>query len=121
MATREETFIFSSVIRGHHVYKVTWTPYISENLTANIEEDNPHDRHAIALTRGAGNIVGHMPQKIAPLCWFCNRNGGSIKSVVTGKRKKGIGLEVPCDYVCSGSQRIIKKLKRLLSQVDTES
>ena len=65
-----------------------------------------------------GEIVGHMPHELARFSWFfLKRDGGSIKAVVTGKRKKGLGLEVPCDYKYFGPQRMIKKLEKLLSQL----
>ena len=105
MALQEETHTFSSVIRGHHVYKETWTLYISEELTTNVEEENLFDRHAITVLKN-GEIVGHMPRKIAQLSWFFVKRGGSIKSIVNGNRKKGIGLEVPCDYIYSGPRRM---------------
>ena len=107
---------FSSVIRGHHVYKTSWTPYLGEELVLAAEESNLFDRHAVAVLKN-GEIVGHMPQELARFSWFLKRDDGSIKAVVTGKRKKGLGLEVPCDYKYRGPQRMMKKLEKLLSQL----
>ena len=104
MALQEETHTFSSVIRGHHVYKETWTPhapYISEELTTNVEEENLFDRHAITVLKN-GEIVGHMPRKIAQLSWFFVKRGGSIKSVVNRNRSRGTF----CDYIYSGPRRM---------------
>ena len=67
--------MFSSVIRGHHVYKETWTPYLSEELTTNVEEGNLFDRHAIAVLKN-GEIVGHMPRTITRFSWFFVKRGG---------------------------------------------
>ena len=79
---------FSSIIRGHHVYKTIWTSYVSEELVLAAEESNLSDRHAVAVSKH-GKIVGHMPHKLARFSWFfLKRDGGSIKAAVTGKRKK---------------------------------
>ena len=99
------TCTFSSVIRGHHVYKDFWMPYIHEELTVGTEEENSYDRHAVIISR---------------FFWFFIQRGGSVRAVVTGRRKKGVGLEVPCIYIYSGSSRIIKKLEKLLSQVEPD-
>lgn len=108
---------FSSVIRGHHVYKTIWTPHLGEELVLATENGNLFDRHAVAVIKD-GEVVGHMPHELARFSWFfLKRDGGTIKAVVTGKRKKGLGLEVPCDYVYSGPQKMLKKLKKLLSQL----
>ncbi len=109
----EEIYTCSSVIRGHHIYKETWTPHIDEELIAGCEEGNVYDRHAVAILKD-GEVVGHMPRTIARYSWYFLKRG-SIKCVVTGRRKKGIGLEVPCDYIYSGPVKAVQKLKRLLS------
>ena len=114
-ANQDETY--SSVIRGHHVYKENWTPSISEELTINVEEENLFDRHAVAVLKN-GEIVGHMPRTISRFSWFFIKRGGFIKAIVTGERKKGIGLEVPCDYIYSGPRTMMKKMKKLLNQAD---
>ena len=38
-----------SVIRGHHIYKDIWSPYIGEHLTMQREDSNTHNRHAVCL------------------------------------------------------------------------
>ena len=50
----------ATVIRGHHVYKDIWTPYVGEELSLSPEDDNDHDRYAVAVVKGR-NIVGHIP------------------------------------------------------------
>ena len=109
------TWTTDSVIRGHHVYKTIWTLIIGEQLFIEAEDGNEHDRHAVAVTNAEGNVVGHMPRSLLPVSWFFIKNGVSIKCVVTGHRKFGNGLEVPYKYTYKGSQRLINKLKRLLS------
>ena len=42
-------FCKESVVRGHHVYKAVWTPFVGEILDARREDENSHDRHAVAV------------------------------------------------------------------------
>ena len=64
-ATRASTsatalsFSIHSVVRGHHVYKNIWTPYVGEMLVLQREIGNVHDRFAVAVTaQPAATIVG---------------------------------------------------------------
>ena len=41
--TTPESFILESVVRGRHIYKPTWTPFLGEMLLIGIEEDNSHE------------------------------------------------------------------------------
>ena len=41
----------ASVVKGHHVYKAVWTPFLGEELSVQPEDHNDHDEHAIAVTR----------------------------------------------------------------------
>ena len=42
------------------------------------------------------------------LLFLKKKDGDSIKVVVTGKRKKGLGLEVPCTYSYHGPLTMMK-------------
>ena len=46
-ASQGERSVFEkdSVVRGHHIYKVYWTPVIEVELTLMTEDDNEHDEH----------------------------------------------------------------------------
>ena len=101
------------IVKGHHVYKVVWTPFWGEELSIQPEDHNDHDEHAIAVTRD-GRTVGHVPRIISRVSWFFLRRGGHIICRITGQRKHGDGLEVPCVYVYFGSSRMVEKLKGLL-------
>ena len=101
-----------SVVRGHHIYKTSWTPVIGEELPAEREENNEHDEHAVAVRKN-GVIVGHVPRSFSRVSWFFLRHGGDITCRITGKRKLGVGLEVPCIYLYAGSVRMIRKLSKL--------
>ena len=104
---------FDSVIRGHHVYKRVWEPFIGETLQVSREEDNIHDRWAVSVVLN-GNIVGHVPREISRPFWHFLLHDGEISCEVTGPRRYGNGLEVPCKYRCAGRRKLITKLKLLL-------
>lgn len=108
------TYEKASVVRGHHIYKVIWTPTVGEILQLRAEDDNEHDEHAVAVLK-AGSTVGHVPYSMSRVCWFFLNRGGHMNCQITGHRKFGNGLEVPCVYTfLSSSARTITKLKTLL-------
>ena len=41
--------VLEGVVRGHHVYKATWTPTVGEILTVRQEPGNGHDTHAVCI------------------------------------------------------------------------
>ena len=49
-----------SVVRGHHIYKTSWTTVIGEELTVKREE-NKHNEHAVAVKKnGAMSATCHI-------------------------------------------------------------
>ena len=46
------SFVFESVVHGHHIYKRVWTPLLGERLQID-EEDNIHDARAVAVRKVA--------------------------------------------------------------------
>ncbi len=99
-----------------------WAPFVGERLLLKTEDTNAHDRHAVAIVKDYDDqaVVGHMPRFLLPVSWFFIKRGGTIECTVTGHRKFGVGLEVPCDYTYKGSKRTISKLKKLLSQTNKD-
>ena len=91
--------VYDSVIRGHHVYKTIWTPYIGETLLAQKDPTNSHDRRAVAIVTPERAVVGHVPREIAKLFWYFLGHGGNITCEVTGHRRRSNGLEVPLERV----------------------
>ena len=53
----------ASVVKGHHAYKVIWTPEAGEELVVNREYGNKHNEHAVAVIKD-GEIVSHLPRII---------------------------------------------------------
>ena len=84
------------------------------------EENNQPDQYAVAVTKN-GHIVDHVPHSISQVFWFFLRRGGVITCQITGKRKRGVGLEVPCVYSYAGSAMMTKKLKTLLTKNESLS
>ena len=102
-----------SVVRGHHVYKDVWRPVIGELLQIFHETNNRHDRHALAVFK-EGIFVGHVPSEMSRIFWFFLQHDGKIECEITGQRKKGKGLEVPCVYRFKGSTQKIERMKELM-------
>ena len=44
-----ESLHWNSVVRGHHVYKDIWTPFVGEILHVEQEDDNPEDCFAVCI------------------------------------------------------------------------
>ena len=61
MATQcSDSYEKTSVITGHHNYiqVYIWTPIIGKELFLEAQEDNEHDKHAVAVMKD-GCVVGH--------------------------------------------------------------
>jgi len=104
-----------SDIRGHHVYKNVWTPYLGEFLLVEQEDHNPEDCFAVAILK-SGGIVGHVPREMSRIVWHFIEHDGTVSCEVTGPRKRGIGLVVPCRYTFSAKKKLISKLRKKLGK-----
>ena len=68
---------FSSVIRGHHVYKAAWSPIIGESLACrkdNRKEAKEHDEYAV------GTYLDIALRLITNLLGMCRWNFPSLYS-----------------------------------------
>ena len=90
----EQASTLESVIRGHHIYKHIWWPFVGEVLTSEREEGNNHNKFAVSLLKNA-TVIGHVPQELLRVFWHFIRHGGTITRELTGQRKRGKGLEIP--------------------------
>ena len=113
-----ECFI-DSVVRGHHVYKTIWNPFVGEVLVCEQENDNDEDPCAVVVKMDDA-IVGHVPRKISGICWnFLERNG-AILFEISGHRQYSRdlvqgGLEIPCIFhFWHQESGMIDKLNKLL-------
>ena len=48
MTEETESCTLESAVRGHHVYKTTWSPAIGQVLQVRAEDSNAYDRYAVA-------------------------------------------------------------------------
>ena len=87
----EEIPVFSfeaeSCIRGYHIYKAVWTPYIGETMPCSQELTNGHDPFAVKVSQLHGEderIVGHLRRNITSICSIFLRKGGKISVTVCG-------------------------------------
>ena len=58
--------------------------------------------------------MGHVPREFSRVFWHFLNHGGKVSCEVTGKRKHGKGLEVPCVYKFLGSEKMIMNMKDVL-------
>ena len=96
-STKYSVLLKEIVIRGHHVYKNAWTPQLGETLQVRQEAGNSHDKRAVTLLQNEA-VVGHVPREFFKVFWHFLSHGGTSSCEVTGKRKCGKGLKVPCMY-----------------------
>ena len=80
-------FALNSVIRGHHVYKTVWSPFVGKILHLQTDARNVHDTHTVAIVV----MVGHAPREMFFLYFW--QHGGSTSAEAIGHRKYGHGLE----------------------------
>ena len=119
---------FSSVIRGHHVYKAAWSPIIGESLACRNDdrkEAKEHDEYAVRTYLEADNkLVGHVPMELSFLIFTflkaCHENKVQVK--VAGSN----GLVVPGAFLARTTSRAIAtkfeeeitRLKELCTHMD---
>ena len=110
-------FELTSYIRGLHVYKEVWTPYVGEELSIKKENRNLYNTFAVAVEK-EGDVVGHLPQSISRnVSYFISHSGNNATCTVTGPRVNrgvGLGVEVSCTYRFTGQKLFVKRLKELL-------
>ena len=95
------------------MYKTVWTPFIGETLSLRIEDGNEQDYFAVAVIKN-DNIVGHTPRQFSRVLYFFLSHDGTIDAEITGHRKFGCSLEVPCLYTLTGKPKFIKRAKKLV-------
>ena len=115
------SYRMESCIRGFHIYKEVWTPFIGERLGCVRERSNREDPFAVAMKRG-NEVVGHVPRTISCVCTLFLRQRGSISCEVTGSRRRSVdlpqgGLELPCILTFSGPEELVDKLKMRIDEI----
>ena len=96
------------MVRGYHVYKDVWDPFVNDTLVTKHERDNTHDKYAVAVIADdmkTRTVVGNLPKEISKIsCLFILR-GAEITGKVTGARGRTRGecggKEIPCELTFS--------------------
>ena len=58
MATQcSDRYERTSVITGHYIQVYIWTPIIEKELFLEGQEDNEHDKHAVAVMKDVGHAL----------------------------------------------------------------
>ena len=119
--TMATSFRIESTVRGHHVYKASWSPYIGEELPVQCEVNNIHDDFAVAVLKNSNTVV-HVPRGISRVCWyFLHKSGSEMTCIVNGDRRRsevdGKGLVVPCVYIFKGKQKHLERPINLFAKL----
>ena len=115
-----EQYESEQCVRGHHIYKREWVPFIGEELLCHREIGNISDPYAVAvLKRESSQVVGHVPRKISATCSLFLDLGGTIDCKITGPRRHSSdlpqgGLEVPCKFIFKGGAKYVSKVAKLI-------
>ena len=124
-------FAFPCGLRGFHVYKELWNPKLNEKLETIHEENNPHDRYAVAAIRKTVSrlrpvVVGHLPREISMFTRFIILHGATVKVKVsdTKYRRSPLiqgGLEIPVEVEVqmensSENQQALSKYQTLVAE-----
>ncbi|KAL9954833.1 hypothetical protein ACROYT_G042414, partial [Oculina patagonica] len=124
-------FAFPCGLRGFHVYKELWNPKLNEKLATIHEENNPHDRYAVAAIRKTVSrlrpvVVGHLPREISRFTRFIILHGATVKVKVsdTKYRRSPLiqgGLEIPVEVEVqmensSENQQALSKYQTLVAE-----
>ena len=112
VTTSIDKFRFHSAVRGYHVYRSVWDPFLDDTFTTMHKKANSHEKYAIAVMPEDSKrkeIVGHVPREISKLCCLFILFGGTIVGRVTGRRRKTAadcaGMEIPCEIFFKHTQK----------------
>ena len=95
---------FTSVARGHHVFKKIWKPVVGETLVCRHDtraEAKQYDDFAVGIylvddQDDGQKLVGHVPIELSfLLCKFLTRDSCILKFCPAGERMLENGLVVP--------------------------
>ena len=83
-ATPSNQFVVKCCVCSYHVYKRMWSPCVGEQFETFCEEDNEHDKYAVAVhLKNSLTVVGHIPREITCTCHFFIKNKGEITGEVS--------------------------------------
>ena len=75
-------------VYGHHTYKCIWSPCVGEQFETFCEEDNEHNKYAVAVHLKNSltvHVVSHILREITCTCHFFIKNKGETTGEVSGR------------------------------------
>lgn len=124
MASSQRNSInFFTGLRGFHVYRSSWKPYVQQKIEFRKEKNNKHDKYAVAgYTKLPGKlalcVVGHIPREISRYIWFALIGGATITARVVSTAVKhspllqgGLEIEIKVLVVWENNDENLKILE----------
>jgi hypothetical protein len=102
-----------------HAYFKEITSCVGDIMLCEIEENNDHDKCAVAVKNQAMHTVGHVPIELSKLFNKFVGDGDEVEAECIGKRYnagQGKGLEIPVDYRLVGSRQYLVRFVSRLSK-----
>ena len=90
---QENALRFFTGLRGFHVYRSSWKPYVQQKIELRKENHNKHDKYAVAgCTKLPGKlglcVVGHTPREISRYIWFALAGDAAMSARVVSTAVK---------------------------------
>ena len=110
------TYTLPAYLRGYHAYKKNWTPILGDNSLVCIRDVNSeYDDTSVDIMYGdrkAGYVPKHLAYLFSPFLFY----NGTITAQVAGAAiDRGVGLEVPVDYILKGDIKCIQLILEMTS------
>ena len=87
---RVKSFEFTAAVRGFHVYRDIWLPYINETLKCFHELGNAYDVFTVKCMKG-NMIVGHLPREISRPTKCLLDRGAIVTATITSEDEVIVG------------------------------
>ena len=121
----DQEYEVSSFVMGYHYHCKTWVPFVGEDLQCRMEPDNVVDKYAVAVInkdRVAGHLMKGKSGNLAKTVFLFLRTDtiNSARVEITGKAVNkgiGMGMQVPCKFIVTGSKPVLDKLKDMFQQL----
>ena len=110
-----------SSVQGYHAYFKYSNVSVGELMMCEIEENNEHDKYAVAVKNESGQIVGHVPIEISKIMCKFIRDCGEVEVECIGHQYnvgQGKGRKIPVDYRLLGNQQYLQRVVTKLKSTD---
>ena len=119
---------FDSAVRGYHVYRRIWKPFLLQELKCVYEYNNPFDVFAIktCVQGEEDKTIGHLPREISRATYFLLLRGAEVTArIATEKYRRSPlvqgGLEIGCKLIVVMppthlNEKLLDRFKNILEQ-----